>query len=124
RPQRIRNNQPGFSIGGPIVKNKTFFFLTGEVQVAALGQSILDTSPSAAWVDQAQNVLSRYNVPLNPVSLSLLSIWPAGSRNGPATANNYLAQDLNTYNSFNGVAKIDHRFNDKHSLSARYLGGA
>jgi hypothetical protein len=124
RPQEIRNNQPGFSIGGPIIKNKTFFFLTGEIQLAIAGESILDTSPSAAWVAQGESVLARYNVPVNPVSLNLLSIWPAKSRNGPATANNYLAQDLNTYNSFNGIVKVDHRFSEKHSLSVRYMGGA
>jgi hypothetical protein len=122
RPQEIRNNQPGFSLGGPVLKNKTFFFLTGEIQLAIAGESILDTSPSAAWVNSAQAVMARFNVPLNPVSLNLLTIYPASSRTGPATANNYLAQDLNTYNSYNGIVKIDHRFNDKHSLSVRYMG--
>ena len=122
RPQEIRNNQPGFSLGGPIRKNKTFFFLGGEIQLAIAGESILDTSPSAAWVQSAQGVLARYNVPVNPVSMNLLTIYPAASRTGPATSNNYLAQELNTYNSYNGIIKIDHRFNDSHSISARYMG--
>jgi hypothetical protein len=124
RPQEIRNNQPGFSLGGPIIKNRTFFFLTGEIQDAIAGESILDTSPSAAWVTQAQGVLARYGIQPNPVSLNLLTIWPAASRTGPATANNYLAQDTNTYNSFNGIVKVDHRFSDKYTISARYMGGA
>src|SRR6516225_9516697 len=122
RPQEIRNNQPGFSLGGPIRKNKTFFFLGGEIQLAIAGESIVDTSPSAAWVTQAQSVLAKYNVPVNPVSLNLLSIFPAASRTGPATPNNFLAQDLNTYNSYNGIVKIDHRFTAKHSLAIRYMG--
>jgi hypothetical protein len=109
RPQEIRNNQPGFSLGGPVIKNKTFFFLTGEIQLAIAGESILDTSPSAAWVQSAQAVMTRYNVPVNPVSMNLLTIFPASSRTGPATVNNYLAQDLNTYNSYNGIIRIDHR---------------
>ena len=122
RPQEIRNNQPGFSVGGPIVKNKTFFFVSGEIQLAIAGESILDTSPSAAWVTAGDAVLSKYGVAVNPVSMNLLNIYPAYSRTGPATANNYLANDLNTYNSFNGLVKIDHRFSDKHSLSVRYFG--
>ncbi len=121
--QEIRNNQFGFATGGPILKNRTFFFLTGEVQLAVAGLSVLDTSPSAAWVASAQNVLQKYGVPVSQVSLNLLSMFPANSRTGPATANNYLANSLNTYNSYNGIVKIDHRFNDKHSVAVRYLGG-
>ena len=121
--QEIRNNQFGFATGGPIVRNKTFFFLTGEVQLAVAGLSLLDTSPSAAWVAAGTGVLQKYGVALNPVSLNLLTIWPAASRTGPATANNYLANSLNTYNSYNGIVKVDHRFNEKHSLAIRYLGG-
>src|SRR5579862_6616743 len=122
RPQEIRNNQPGFSLGGPIIKNKTFFFLTGEIQLAIAGESILDTSPSAAWVQAAEAEMAKFNVNPNPVSLNLLTIYPANSRTGPATANNYLAQALNTFNSYNGIVKLDHRFNEKHSLSVRYMG--
>ncbi len=121
--QEIRNNQFGFAAGGPIVKNKTFYFVTGEVQLAVAGLSLLDTSPSAAWVSAATGVLQKYGVAVNPVSLNLLSIWPANSRTGPATANNYLANALNTYNSYNGIIKVDHNFSAKHSLAIRYLGG-
>jgi hypothetical protein len=122
RPQEIRNNQPGFSLGGPIRKNKDFFFLAGEIQLAIAGESILDTTPSGAWVQAAQGVLASHNVPVNPVSQNLLTIYPAASRNGPATSNNYLAQELNTYNSYNAIIKMDHRFTDSHSISARYMG--
>ncbi len=123
KKQEIRNNQFGFAVGGPIIKNKTFFFLTGEVQLAVAGLSLLDTSPSAAWVSSAQTVLNKYQIPVSQVSLNLLNIWPAASRTGAATANNYLANALNTYNSYNGIIKIDHRFSEKHSIAARYLGG-
>ncbi|MES1260245.1 MAG: TonB-dependent receptor, partial [Acidobacteriota bacterium] len=121
--QVIRNNQFGFSAGGPIIKNKTFFFLVGEGQLAIANNSVLDTSPSDAWVTQAKGVLAKAGVAVNPVALNLLSIWPADSRTGPAAANNYLSNGRNDYNSYNGVVKIDHRFNDKHSLFVRYFGG-
>lgn len=121
--QVIRNNQFGFSGGGPIIKDKTFFFLAGEGQVALADNSILTTEPSAAWVSLAQGVLAKYNVPVNPVSLNLLSIWPSSIRNGPATTNNYLSNGQNTYNSFNGVMKIDHRFNASNSMFVRYFVG-
>lgn len=119
----IRNNQYGFSLGGPIVKNKTFFFLTGEAQKSIANNSTLDTLPSDAWVAQAKGVLTQYGVPLNPVSANLLTIWPASARTGPATANNYLSNDRNDYDSYNGIIKVDHRFNGKHTIFARYFGG-
>jgi len=121
--QVIRNNQFGFSGGGPIIRNKTFFFLAGEGQVAISDNSILTTEPSAAWVTSAEGVLAKYSVPVNPVSLNLLTIWPSSVRNGPATTNNYLSNGQNNYNSFNGVMKIDHRFSDKNSMFVRYFVG-
>jgi hypothetical protein len=121
--QVIRNNQFGFSAGGPIIKNRTFFFVNGEAQLSIANNSILDTIPSDAWVTQAKGVLSQYGVSVNPVSLNLLTIWPASTRTGPNTANNYLSNGRNDYNSYNGIIKIDHRLSDKHSISARYFGG-
>jgi hypothetical protein len=121
--QVIRNNQFGFSAGGPIVRNRTFFFLNGESQLALTANSVLDTSPSAAWVAQATGVLQKYGVPVNPVSVNLLSAWPAYSRNGPANSNNWFSNAKNTFKSYNGVARVDQHFNDRHSLFARYAGG-
>ena len=121
--QVIRNNQFGFSLGGPIARNKTFYFLNGESQLSIANNSILDTIPSDAWVTAGKNVLAQYGVPVNQVSLNLLTIWPASIRTGAATTNNYLSNGRNDYNSFNGIVKIDHTFNEKHSISARYFGG-
>jgi hypothetical protein len=46
KARAIRNNQYGFSAGGPVLKNRTFFFLTGEGQVAKAANSALATVPS------------------------------------------------------------------------------
>jgi len=121
--QVIRNNQFGFSVGGPVAKNQTFYFINGESQLSIANNSLLDTIPSDAWVTQAKSVLATYGVQVNPVSLNLLTIWPAATRTGPATTTTTSATARNDYNSFNGIIKIDHRFNEKHSVSARYFGG-
>jgi len=121
--QVIRNNQFGFSLGGPIARNRTFYFLNGESQLSNANNSLLDTIPSDAWVTSGKSVLAQYGIPVNPVSLNLLTIWPADTRTGGNTTNNYLSNGRNDYNSYNGIVKIDHTFNDKHSLSARYFGG-
>ena len=121
--RKIRNDQYGFSVGGPIIKNKTFFFATGEAQksIAALGFSI--THPSTAWVNQAKDVLTRFGIPLNPVTQNLLSFWPSRYNNLPATVNNLVAGDQNDYDSYNGIIKVDHNITDKHTIAVRYFGG-
>jgi hypothetical protein len=123
-PKRpIRNNQYGFSVGGPIVKNSTFFFGTFEGQKLMAGNTLVTTAPSDAWITQAKATLAQYNVAVNPLALNLLSLWPKASLTGGAVANNYISTDNNDYTSYNGLAKIDHTFNKQFSLSGRYYGG-
>src|SRR5262245_43823253 len=121
--RKIRNNQGGFSLGGPIVRGKTFFFSTLEIQDLIAANSFGITVPSQAWVNQATQLLNQFSVPVNPVSTNLLALWPADSRNGPAAAQNFIGVDPNTYDSYNGIGKIDHTFNQKYSISGRYFGG-
>ena len=121
-PKReIRDNQYGFSLGGPIVHNKTFYFSTFEAQKLTAGNSLTDTAPSDAWVQQATGLLHQFNVPVNTVSQNLLALWPG--RSGGAVPQNFVSQDPNSYTSYNGIFKVDHNFNQVHSISARYFGG-
>jgi hypothetical protein len=121
--RRIRNQQGGFSLGGPIRKNKTFYFITGEYQIADASNATAVTTLSPAWLNQGLSILSTFGIAPNPVSAKLVSFWPERVRTGPAAINNYFSTDPNTYNSYNGIVKIDHTFNEKHSLSLRYYGG-
>src|SRR5262249_44601185 len=104
----IRNNQFGFSLGGPVIRNKTFFFINGESQLSNANNSLQDTVPSDAWATAGKNLLAQFGVPVNPVSLNMLTIWPADTRSGAAVANNYLSNGRNDYNSYNGIIKLDH----------------
>lgn len=119
----IRNNQGGFSLGGPIIQNKLFYFLTGEIQKANAGVAEPVTTPSAAWVNDARSILTKYGVAVNPVSANLLGFFPARTLTGERIANNYTVTDPNIYDSYNGIVKIDYVINEKHSLAARYFGG-
>jgi hypothetical protein len=119
----MRNDQWGFSVGGPVVKNKLFYFATLEGQKAIAALSLRSTHPSTAWVNAAKDVLARYGIPVSPVATNLLTFWPARYNNLPATTNNLVAGDRNKYDSYNGIAKIDYAITAKHNLSMRYFGG-
>ena len=89
-----------------------------------------DTVLSDGWISAATNSLLTPNgVRANPVALNLYQgvsgsagLFPADSRSAAAGTGNYLSAGRNKYNSFNGVIKLDHHFNDKYSVSVRYLG--
>lgn len=121
--RRIRNGQGGFSAGGPIRRDKTFFFITGEEQKADAANATAVTTLSPAWLDQGRAVLSAFGVAQNPVSTGIIGFYPARIRTGPAQVNNFFSTDANTYNSYNGIVKVDHNLNSSHNLSARYYGG-
>ncbi len=121
--RRIRNNQGGFSFGGPVIKDRTFFFVTGEVQKADAANATSVSTLSPAWIAEGQSVLATYGVAVNPVSTGIIGFYPSRIRTGPAVVNNYFSDDANTYDSYNGIIKIDHTITSAHNLSARYYGG-
>jgi hypothetical protein len=131
-PPPIRNFNTGFTLGGPIRKDKTFFFIGFEQQQYVIGLSGLSTEPSTAWINQAQQLLSnpggKYGsyapVPVSGVSASLFSaLYPTNIAGLPATVDNYFASDPSTGFSHNGIVKVDHNFNDKERLSFHYFVG-
>ncbi len=121
---KLRNNQEGFSLGGPIVKNNTFFFMNYEQQNYRQALTAPGTTPSAAWVSAAEAVMSKDGVAVNPLALTLINtLWPANSLSGPETVHNYAGAGINLSNSYNGVIKLDHQFNEKNNIAFRYFGG-
>ncbi len=129
---RLRNFNAGVTVGGPIIKDKTFFFMAFEQQQYIIGLSGLATEPSLAWINQAQQLLSnpggKYGnyapVPVSSLSQNLYNtLYPSYIAGLPATTNNYFANIPSTGFSHNGVAKVDHNFSDKERLSFHYFVG-
>jgi hypothetical protein len=90
----LRQNQFGGTIGGPIRKDKTFFFMNYEGQ--RRGET--PTFPQSL----------RDNLGAINAAKAFLGIQP---------------EDLNvlkTADTDNGIIKLDHQLNDKHRLSVRY----
>jgi len=130
RAPRLRNENYGATVGGPIIKNKAFFFLGYEKQDYIIGLSGKATEPSAAWQTAAQAALTKYNVQINPLSATLLAnLWPSSVLNDPAVnapgavENNFFSSSPSTGFSYNGLGKLDYNINDKHHLSFHMFSG-
>jgi Carboxypeptidase regulatory-like domain len=132
QPTPFRENQFGGSFGGPVAKNKTFFFLNYDGQRIRNSVAQQFSVPTAAErggvfttaiVNPAGGTPfpnNTINVPLDPAAVALLAKIP--SPNLPGTANNLLAVDkqTNDNNQFNG--RIDHEFSSKDTAYARASG--
>jgi hypothetical protein len=117
---KLRNEHVGFSLGGPIKRDKTFFFTTYEHQSFEIGNQALSTMPSAAYQTAALQLLQQYTVPVNTVSRSLLTnLWPADTLSGAAASNNYFNPTPQTGYSHNFMLKLDHSLTNSHRLSFR-----
>jgi len=120
-----RNYNYGFSVGGPILKDRLFYFLTFEKQKFTIGLPGKATEPSAAYQALAKTLMAKYNVTTdNPVSDALLAnLWPSYALTGPAIPNNYNSPDPEFGYSYNGLGRIDYKINDKNQLSFHYFSG-
>jgi Carboxypeptidase regulatory-like domain/TonB dependent receptor len=126
----LRNQQFGYSAGGPIWRDKLFFFTTYEDQRFLIGVNTPSTEPSAAYQAGATSILSSYGVPVSQTALNLLNgsgsnhgLWPEAALNGPATPYNYLNPENEVGWSHNGLVKLDYTINDKNKLSAKWYVG-
>ncbi|ABF42219.1 hypothetical protein Acid345_3218 [Candidatus Koribacter versatilis Ellin345] len=116
----FHNNQFGGSLGGPIIKDRTFFFFSYEGQRESGGIPTPETVPT---LDQIGAYTAGGGV-VNPVIASLLARNPWGTL--PQSDGNVLLTNpfTNTVDSL--IAKIDHHFlgADKHDLiTGRYYYG-
>ena len=89
----FRRNQYGFTLGGPIRQNKTFFFI--DFQGTRL-----------------RTAITRFS------TVGVAPGYPAANR--PGTANNYVRTAVEPDSQDQFDTRIDHAFNSKHRAFARY----
>jgi hypothetical protein len=122
--KRNRNYNYGFSVGGPITKDRLFFFTTFEKQRFSIGLPGEGTEPSTSYQTLALQLMSNYNVAENEVSKALLAnLWPSNALTGPPQPNNYSSTVPEYGFSYNGLAKFDYKINDKNNLSFHWFIG-
>ena len=122
----FRNHQFGFSLGGPFVRNKTFWFVNYEGQREDVGLSSLARVPDPREI-------AELGGPTNPVIRRLLerNPWPRPNRPVPlcrvdpvrCLEPNLFVTTPASNDIDSAIVKIDHSFNDRNQVTGRYYYG-
>ena len=114
----FKKNQFGGSIGGPIIKDRTFFFADYEGVRQSKGIPNVDHVPS----QNARNgILTTGNIAVDPTATAYLALYPTPPSSCvddvcPVVFN---SQQVVTENFV--TSRVDHKFSDKDSLFGTYL---
>jgi carboxypeptidase family protein/TonB-dependent receptor-like protein len=128
-----RRNQFGGTLGGPVVRDRTFFFVDYQRQRQSVGRTVISTVPTllqrqgifteaiggrvpiiydpSAIAGSVRSAFPDNTIPLtrmDPVALALLERYPLPSSSG--TANNYRRTASEIDNQDQWDARIDHNF--------------
>jgi len=114
----FHNNQFGGSLGGPIIKDKTFFFFAYEGQREIVGFPALATVPSQA--DLATAIADNGGV-VNPIIQNILNTKPWGTLPATNESEEINAPSTNRLDSL--ITKIDQHIGKDDLLTGRYYFG-
>ena len=124
--QPLRLNQFGGSVGGPIVRDKTFFFLASEAYRQVWGYPVSGDVPSAALIASVPSSSPVYGImQAFPGAGRRTTLTPWTPANDPGDPH-YADYDLltcsctQTVNEASGMLRLDHHFSSKTSGFLRF----
>ncbi len=135
---RLNRNQFGGALGGPIWRNKSFFFFNYEAHTERRGVESLRSVPIQAWRDgnfsgvaglvlknpSTGQPFQNNSIPMSAFSKTAkaaIGLWPQQNFGGPTTTtNNLLVTAPDRFSDGLLTIKIDHELTGKDRLSGRY----
>lgn len=122
-PPRLRYNNPGYTIGGPLLpsREKAFFFWSQEWRrIKRAPGSTAASVVNPLWLTDPTNV--NYVAPelRDPTAVKLLSLWPAPNFFTTAGTAQFLNTVANINNTRQEVIRVDYDLSNKWKLVGRY----
>jgi len=107
----LKRNQFGATFGGPVFKDKTFFFLSyeGFRQVApTVSSTRVPTAAERATIT-------------DPISKKVAELWPMPNTANPNASINFIANVAARNSDNTGLVRLDHNFSDRDRASGRFI---
>lgn len=118
KPPALDYHNFGYTLGGPIQKDKFFFFWSQEWRnISRAPTALTATVPDPTWLTDPAN--ANYVAPAlrDPNAVRLLNAWPAPNLPG---ANRYISNAPSDQDTRQEVLRLDYALSSKWRLMARY----